>query len=168
MPVTLGRHSYCFNINRKYGDPSVQIGRFCSIADHLDIICNQHGSTKTCKPKLVTTSPLNWAKEGGFISKENGDIEIGNEVWIGYNCTIVQPITIGDGAIIGAKTVLRKDVPPFAVVIGNPAQIIRYRFSDEYIKALLRIKWWDWDDATILSRIDDFEDIDVFISKYDT
>ena len=72
-----------------------------------------------------------------------GDIIIGNDVWIGYEAVILSGITIGDGAMIGTRAVVTKDVPPYAIVAGNPAKIIKYRFDDKRIKELLEEKWWD-------------------------
>lgn len=93
-------------------------------------------------------------------------IHIGNDVWIGQGAILLDGVTIGDGAIIGAYTVIASDIPPYAVMIGNPAQVLRYRFDDRQIQELLKIKWWDWDDETIKARVEDFKDIDIFINKY--
>ncbi len=91
---------------------------------------------------------------------------IGNDVWVGRNATIMAGVKIGNGAIIGSGAVVTHDVPPYAVVGGVPAKIIRYRFSPEQIGALEEIAWWNWDDKTIADRFDDFLDIDAFIEKY--
>ncbi|MFQ3887107.1 MAG: CatB-related O-acetyltransferase [Rickettsia conorii subsp. raoultii] len=73
------------------------------------------------------------------------DTVIGNDVWFGTNSTILPGVNIGDEAIIGACSVVAKDVPPYSIVIGNPTKIVRYRFPDEIVEQLLEIKWWDWD-----------------------
>ena len=73
-----------------------------------------------------------------------GDTTIGNDVWIGRDAMIMPGVTVGDGAIIGARAVVAADVPPYAIVVGNPARLIRRRFSDEEIAQLLRIAWWNW------------------------
>ena len=75
-------------------------------------------------------------------------------------------ITIGDGAIVGAMSVVAKDVPPYAVVVGNPAKIVHYRYSEDVIAKLLKIKWWDWSESLIKERMEDFKDVDIFVSKY--
>ena len=93
-----------------------------------------------------------------------GDIKVGNDVWIGATSTIMSGITIGDGAIIGAGSMVTKDVPPFAIVAGNPSKIVKYRFTEEQIEKLLQISWWDWEEDKIKdnamsmwsSNIDDF------------
>lgn len=82
-------------------------------------------------------------------SKNRGDMVIGNDVWIGLDATIMPGITIGDGAIIGAKSVVTHDVEPYTVVAGNPARVIKKRFDDEIIKRLLKIQWWNWPIQTI-------------------
>lgn len=92
--------------------------------------------------------------------------KIGNDVWIGSNVLIKGGVTIGDGAVVGMGSIVTKDVPPYAVVAGNPAKIIKYRCNDEQIKALLRIKWWDWPIELIKERKNDFANIDDFIKKY--
>ena len=78
-----------------------------------------------------------------------GDTVIGNDVWTGYGATVLPGVTIGDGAIVGAKAVVGGDVPPYAVVAGNPARVVRMRFPAETIERLLRIRWWDWPVAAI-------------------
>jgi virginiamycin A acetyltransferase len=83
-----------------------------------------------------------------------GDTVIGNDVWIGRDAVILPGITIGDGAIIGAHAVVSRDVPPYAVVVGNPARIARRRFSETEIDALLAIRWWDWPVARIMRHVD--------------
>ena len=82
-----------------------------------------------------------------------GDIIIGNDVWLGYESVVLAGVTIGDGAIIGARSVVIKDVPPYTIVGGVPAKTIRRRFAEEIISALLRIKWWDWSEEKIRKNL---------------
>lgn len=82
-----------------------------------------------------------------------GDIVVGNDVWIGFEAVILAGVKIGDGAIIGARAVVTKDVPPYTIVGGVPAKTIRKRFSDEDIATLMALKWWDLSPAQILERI---------------
>ena len=82
-----------------------------------------------------------------------GDIIIGNDVWIGYEAVIMAGVTIGDGAMIGTRAVVTKDVPPYTIVGGVPAKLIRTRFSAEVISSLLKIKWWEWSDERICKNI---------------
>ena len=78
-----------------------------------------------------------------------GDIKIGNDVWIGATSTIMSGVTIGDGAVIGAGSTITKDVPPFAIVAGNPGRVVKYRFTEEQIEKLLQISWWNWEELKI-------------------
>ncbi|MTI85039.1 MAG: CatB-related O-acetyltransferase [Firmicutes bacterium] len=95
-----------------------------------------------------------------------GPTIIGNDVLATYNAIILSGVKIGDGALIGAGAVVRKDIPPYAIVAGNPARVAGYRFSEEQIKALLRIRWWDWSFEELLAFKEYFAgDVDTFISK---
>lgn len=95
-----------------------------------------------------------WIKEIDF--EEEPLITIGNDVWIGRHCTIMNGVTIGDGAIVAANATVTKDVPPYAIVGGMPAKVIKYRFSQEIIDRLLEIKWWNLPDEEITKRVDLF------------
>jgi virginiamycin A acetyltransferase len=86
---------------------------------------------------------------------------IGNDVWIGYNATIMAGVTIGDGAIIGTNSVVTKDVEPYAIVGGNPAKLIKKRFSDIEIAELMEIRWWDWDIEKISRNVQNLTNNDI-------
>ncbi|TLS97596.1 LbetaH domain-containing protein [Aliarcobacter cibarius] len=101
---------------------------------------------------------FNWRREKKVV--------IGNDVWLGHNVVVMGNVTIGDGAVIGSSSVVTKDIPPFAIAVGNPARVIKYRFDEQKIKDLLDIAWWDWDEDKIKLNIDDFKNIDKFIEKY--
>jgi virginiamycin A acetyltransferase len=90
---------------------------------------------------------------------QKGDIIIGNDVWIGYNATIMAGVKIGDGAIIGTNATVVKDVEPYSIVGGNPAQEIKKRFSEETISKLLELKWWNWDIEKITRNIQNLTDL---------
>ena len=90
-------------------------------------------------------------------------IKIENDVWIGIQSLILDGVTIGDGAVIGARTVVTKDVPPYAIVVGSPARIIKYRFNEEVIQRLLEIKWWNLSDEEINEKIDFFRESEITI-----
>lgn len=123
------------------------IGKFCAIAKDVKFIMN--GANH--KIDAISTYPFfifgnGWEvatpKEGEFPYK--GDTIVGNDVWIGYEATIMPGVKIGDGAIIAAKSVVTKDIPPYSIVAGNPAVVKKMRFSEAEIDTLLEIKWWDW------------------------
>ena len=127
---------------------SLTIGSFCAIADGARIYLGGEHRTD-----WVTTFPFSalWKGASEFTGHptSKGDIVIGNDVWIGAEALILSGVTIGDGAVIGARAVVTKEVPPYAIAVGNPASVIRRRFDADIIDALLRIRWWDWDDARI-------------------
>jgi acetyltransferase-like isoleucine patch superfamily enzyme len=145
---------------------SLKIGRYCSIAANVTIFLGSEHRTD-----WVSTYPFPalWEDARSILGHplSKGDVVIGNDVWIGYNVTILSGVTIGDGASIGACSVVTRDVPPYAVVAGNPAQIIRYRFKEETVQALLRIKWWDWPDEKVNEniRLICSNSIDAFVKK---
>ena len=124
------------------------IGKFCSIACGTKFLFNR--ANHTLKSLSTYTFPLfyeEWELEKSNITTawdNKGDIVIGNDVWIGYEAVIMAGVHIGDGAIIAARAVVTKDVPPYTIVGGTPAKEIRKRFDTEVIQQLLKLKWWDW------------------------
>ncbi|WP_079681202.1 CatB-related O-acetyltransferase [Planktothrix sp. PCC 11201] len=122
------------------------IGKFCAIASDVKFIMNG-GNHRT---DWLTNYPFpvfgnGWESAMPDAWPFKGNTVIGNDVWIGYGATIMPGINIGDGAIIGAQSVVTRDVLPYTIVGGNPAKEIRKRFEDSIIKELLNIRWWDWD-----------------------
>ena len=124
------------------------IGKFCSIACGTKCLFNC--ANHSLKSLSTYTFPLfyeEWELEKSNITTawdNKGDIVIGNDVWIGYEAVIMAGVHIGDGAIIAARAVVTKDVPPYTIVGGTPAKEIRKRFDAEVIQQLLMLKWWDW------------------------
>lgn len=144
---------YHYPINRD----KLIIGKFCSIACGTRFLFNSANHTMTSLSSYPF--PL-FFEEWGLDRKDvatswdnKGDIIIGNDVWIGYEAVILAGVTIGDGAIIGTRAVVTKDIPPYTIVGGIPATPIRKRFSDETISSLLEIKWWDWSKERIAKNI---------------
>lgn len=131
------------------------IGKYCSIAAEVRFIMNG-GNHPT---NWLTTYPFpifghGWEKAMPATWPNRGDTVVGNDVWIGYGVTIMPGIRIGDGAIIATATVVTKDVPPYAIVGGNPGTIIRNRFDETTIARLLAIRWWDWDPASVARHVE--------------
>lgn len=133
------------------------IGKFCQIASGIKIIMN--GANH--RMNSVTTYPFNimengWEKVTPKLEDLpfKGDTIIGNDVWIGQNVTILPGVHIGDGAIIGANSVVTKDIPAYHIAGGNPCKIIRKRFNEELINYLEKIKWWDWEDEKIFKNLE--------------
>lgn len=144
----------------------VEVGAFCSFAENVLIFGGgEH------RVDWVTTHPLRIAfnspgagQDGHPHSK--GPTRIGNDVWIGHGAMVLSGVTVGDGACIGAGAVVSKDVPPYSIVAGNPARVLRLRFSEEKIARLLQIAWWNWPVDSI-KRYESLlcaNDIDAFIA----
>ena len=133
------------------------IGKFCSIACGAKFLFNSANHTMDS----LSTYPFplffeEWELEKKDVAKSwdnKGDIIIGNDVWIGYEAVILAGVTIGNGAIIGARAVVTKDVPPYTIVGGVPAKPIKKRFDNKTISELLDIQWWNWPDETIAQNI---------------
>ncbi|RKS80165.1 transferase family hexapeptide repeat protein [Motilibacter peucedani] len=176
--VTVGAHTYLAGDSKAVAYVSTQrirIGAYCSIAEGVRLL-NPHprdgrvvgadGVETTLnlfgvhRPGTATTFPLNRL---GYVEPEwprpdqlGAPQVIGNDVWIGQGAVVVGPVTVGDGAIVGAGAVVSRDVPPYAVVAGNPAQVVRYRYDQGVIDAMLEIRWWDWTEEVISERLEWF------------
>lgn len=154
-PVGFERNNvlYHYPINRD----RLIIGKFCSIACGAKFLFNSANHTLSS----LSTYPFPLFFEEWGLEKRNvaaswdnkGDIVIGNDVWIGYEVVIMAGVTIGDGAIIGARAVVTKDVPPYTVAGGIPAKPIKKRYPEETIAALSELKWWDWPEERIAQNL---------------
>jgi acetyltransferase-like isoleucine patch superfamily enzyme len=160
-----------------YGQPTILtwgegrkliIGRYCSIAGGVTILLGGNH-----RPDWVTTYPFSgildtWPEAAGITGhpQSNGDVRIGSDVWLGIHSTILSGVTIGDGAVVAAHALVTKDVPPYAIVGGNPAALIKYRFSPDIIEALLKSCWWNWREDQIKRTLPKLasNDIDAFLS----
>lgn len=165
-PCCIGKYSY-YGGNFLVVNPKTVIGKYCSFGINVQIGTNHHDMA------LLTTSPVVHIRTRGetinelkdFPAIENQDfidfqnhkktsdklkpVHIGNDVWCGNNVIIFGGLTIGDGAVIGAGSIVTHDVPPYAVVAGVPAKVIKYRFDTETIKDLLKIQWWNLPESVI-------------------
>jgi len=154
--MTSGKYSYGKPEYIPLRGGSYQIGSFCSIAGGVKIYTGKGGH----RSNYVTTYPFGFIHQDKFphdsnkqLLNDKGDVRVGSDVWIGQNATIMPGVTIGDGAIIANNSHVVKNVDPYAMVGGNPAQLIKYRFSNEIIEKLLQIKWWEWPDEQIKENI---------------
>jgi len=151
--LTIGEFTYGEPFIIDYGEVGVKvnIGKFCSIAKGVKIYLGGNHDYYA-----ITTYPL----KAKLLNKEvetpksNGDVNIKNDVWIGRDVTIMSGVTIGNGAVIAANSVVTKDVEAYSIVGGNPAKLIKYRFSKETIEKLEEIQWWDWDIEKIKANIE--------------
>ncbi len=175
-PQTLQEKYPQYRIGRgTYGNPkilewnegaSLSIGNFCSIADGVNIFLGgEHRSD------WATTYLFNvlWPSASAISGhpKTKGDVTIGNDVWIGAEAVILSGVKIGDGAVIGTRAVVAKDVSPYAVVVGNPSRVVKYRFEPNIVERLLNVAWWDWSDETIEKHLHFLlsTDISLFLDK---
>jgi acetyltransferase-like isoleucine patch superfamily enzyme len=145
----VGRGTYGNPQIMEFGDATtLKVGSFCSIAQNVRIFLGGEHRTD-----WITTYPFPHMRASAHHipghPTSKGDVIIGHDVWIGYGATILAGVTIGNGAVIGACAVVTKDVPPYAIVAGNPAKLIRFRFTESEIAALQQLAWWNWDDAQI-------------------
>ncbi|PUE42385.1 CatB-related O-acetyltransferase [Limnohabitans sp. Bal53] len=160
--VVLGDYSYISGPS-SYVE-AARIGKFCSIARQVTIGPGDHDLAG------VSTHPFRLSPAyGGLVDtvvplKQKAPPVIGNDVWIGINSMIMRGVSIGDGAVVAANSVVTRDVPPYAIFGGVPAKLIRYRFSDEIIRALLQIRWWDWPLSKIKHSVHDFSDTEKFVT----
>jgi acetyltransferase-like isoleucine patch superfamily enzyme len=143
----VGEFSYGVPTVLSWGEPAtLTIGNFCSFANGIDILLGGNH-----RSDWVSTYPFpaisHWPEAADIQGHPatNGDVIIGNDVWVGSKATILSGVTVGDGAVVGACATVTRDVPPYAIVAGNPARTIRMRFSDDIIKQLLEVRWWNWD-----------------------
>ena len=156
-----------FEKNVKYhfdftGDQLI-IGKFCMIASDVKFIMNgaNHLSNAiSTYPFAVFGNGWENAMEGKAYPNK-GNIEIGNDVWIGYNATIMAGVKIGDGAIIATNSTVVSDVEPYSIVGGNPAKEIKKRFSPDVISRLLKLQWWNWDIEKITENVQNLTDLDL-------
>lgn len=158
---SIGIGSYINSITMQVtqGDEVVnlQIGNYCSISHNILCLFNRDHDYKSVSNSVYMTRRK---------LKRRGQILIGNDVWIGTNAIILPGNTIGNGAVIGAGAVVSKDIPPYSIAVGNPVRVVKYRFYQEQIEQLTRIKWWHWPPELVKERSSLFFDIDEFISHF--
>lgn len=144
---------YYYPVNKN----QLRVGKFCSIACGAKFLFTSANHTM----RSLSTYPFPiFFEEWGLDVKDitsawdnKGDIVIGNDVWIGFEAVILSGVTIGDGAVIGARAVVTKDVSPYTIVGGIPANVIRKRFSDDVISELLKLQWWNWSESRIRKNL---------------
>lgn len=152
--------------------PKAEIGKFCSLGNNIKVVQATHPSQT-----FVSTAPvffsLSKQANRSFADKSYFDemlhvsgksVIIGNDVWIGNDVIIKGGVTVGDGAIVAMGSVVTKDVPPYAIVGGVPAKIIKYRFSEYQINKLLEYKWWNKEDEWLKANYKQFHNIDIFLN----
>ncbi len=165
---SVGKFTYGYQQFFYEGVNLEKVGSFCSIAKNVTITGMNHPT------KYVTTHPFIYYQSRGFIYKDrldliddekNQKVIIGNDVWIGTGVIILPSVKIGNGAIIGAGAVVTNDVPDYAIVVGVPAKIIKYRFCEKEINLLNKLEWWNWPNENIKENTEKFIDKSIFKLK---
>lgn len=174
--LTLGAGSYIGNAElsvfvENQSSPHILAGRFCSFADKIYFAIGGNHNYKN-----VSTFPfdVNWLVQKIFVAANplpynrpnRYQIVIGHDVWIGHGVTIMGGVKIGTGALIGANAVVAKDIPPYAIAVGNPARVIKYRFDEETIRKLLAVKWWNWSLEKIADNFPLLNDVEKFLEVH--
>lgn len=165
--MIIGEHTYGVPAVAAYGgDAAITIGRYCSIAEGVVLIPGgEHHTEWVANFPAVIRLGTDGASAEQLVAGTKGPILIGNDVWIGRGVTVLSGVTVGDGAVLGAGSVVARSVPPYAIAVGNPARVTRYRFHPRQVEALLRIAWWQWPDERVREwryRLNS-ADIDTFI-----
>ena len=184
--IFLGKDTYVTNSTIGYGTiihnysfiSEAKIGRYCSIAPNVKIIIGQH----PVRERFVSTHSAfyssrdylgyTYRSEKKFEEQKYADSEkkyqvvIGNDVWIASDARILAGVTIGDGAIIGACSLVTKDVEPYGIYVGVPAKKIGTRFEPDVIEKLEKIKWWEHDEAWLREHVKEFDDVDAFVGRW--
>jgi acetyltransferase-like isoleucine patch superfamily enzyme len=148
----LGEYSY---VSQQSIVNKTNLGKFCSVANGCYIGLWEHNTEVSTHSFYLYEHSGHFVKGYKSYDKDELETSIGNDVWIGANAVIIKGINIGDGAIVGASSVVTKDVPPFSIVVGNPARVIKYRYTQKEIDWLLRIKWWDFDRTKIQQLVNE-------------
>ena len=152
--VEIGRHTYGL-IKESFFVPHknvpVRIGSFCSVGPGVLFVCaaEHRVDTATTYPLRIIDGKI----RNGAATLGKGPTTVGHDVWFGARCIVLSGVTIGNGAVIGAGSIVTRDIPPYAIAVGNPARIIRYRFPPEIIERLQASQWWNWSDDLIRERV---------------
>jgi acetyltransferase-like isoleucine patch superfamily enzyme len=165
----IGRWTYGIDDGLKFHgcgpEAPIEIGSFCSIAAEVMFLCSGNHPTECATTSFIHSNMM--GKPSPMDSSGRRGIKVGNDVWIGRRALILPGVNIGHGGVVAAQATVTKDVPPYAIVGGNPAKIIRLRFPEEIVAKMLAIRWWDWDDEKIKQEADALTGpIDAFVARH--
>ncbi len=168
---TIGDYSY----TDRFADIAYStIGKFSNVAAFSRINPSEHPYHRASLHHFMYRSSYYWPEEDDeatvFDWRRSRPMRIGHDTWIGHGAIIMKGVTIGNGAVIGSKSVVTKDVPPFAVVAGNPSRFIKWRHNEDIAERLQTLAWWDWEHAQIHNALPDFRALsaEAFLEKYET
>jgi len=162
--IKVGRQTYGLSAQSVLlfrDDDKVEIGSYCSIAWGVTVVASGEHNYRG-----VANYPFDarWGGDHHRDTYSKGPVRIGNDVWIGARATILSGVTVGDGAVIAAGAVVVADVPPYAIVGGVPAKLIKYRFPPDIVNRLLDVQWWNWTDEVIKARLPMlYSDVNTFL-----
>jgi phosphonate metabolism protein (transferase hexapeptide repeat family) len=168
--VEMGAYSYCgpFCIFQ-----NVTIGKFANIAASVRIGPTRHPIDRptlhhfTYRRRMYGFSDED--DDAFFAWRAQQTAHVGHDTWIGHGAIIMPNVSLGTGSVVGAGTVVTRDIPPYAVAVGSPARVIKYRFSEPIIEAMARIRWWDWTHDEISGRLESFSgSVEEFVATWDT
>ncbi|MEL6217832.1 MAG: chloramphenicol acetyltransferase [Pseudomonadota bacterium] len=148
------------------------VGKFVNIASYVRIGPTDHPMHCASQHHMLYRCAMYWEDEPDdaafFARRQARRTEIGHDAWLGHMAVIRPEVTVGIGAVVGAGTMVTKDVPPYAVVVGNPARIVRFRHPPEVTERLIALAWWDWDHARLRAALPDFRElaVEAFLEKY--
>lgn len=151
--VAVGRYTYGDPVCKVWGESDrIEIGSFCSIAE--GVVLFGGGEHRTDWISTYPFSEIFDLKERRIAGHPatKGPTRIGHDVWLGYESLVLSGVTVGHGAVVGARAVVTRDVPPYAIIAGNPAKVIRSRFSEELVGRLLALAWWEWPIEAIMKH----------------
>lgn len=163
--IGIGSYGPCFNPEQTWiGYGNLSVGKFCSLASGVCLYSRNHPYWHpSTSPLFYNSSFLNGTLDKDTVSFSR--LRIGNDVWIGQYAVVLPSCNeIGNGAVIGAGSIVTKDVPPYAVVAGNPAKVLKYRFDEETIDKIESSKWWDWDIEFLVNNAGAFQSVEDLLS----
>ena len=172
--LVIGRGTYINGFEDRYASDelkSILVGRFCSIGAEMVLIMGANHplsniSTFPFYHDPIVKNILGSVKPIPLKNPNHYQVIIGHDVWFGFGVTVLSGVKIGNGAVIGAGAVVAKDIPPYAIAVGNPVRVIRYRFDEATIKKLLAIKWWNWSLEKIADNMPLMTDVEKFVDTH--
>lgn len=163
-----------YSYTDRYADIAYStLGKFANVAAFVRLNPSEHPYQRASLHHFMYRSEYYWPEEPGekalFDWRRSRPVTLGHDTWIGHGSVIMKGVTIGDGAIVGSLSVVTKDVPPYAIVAGKPAQFLKWRHPQDIAERLQALAWWDWDHATLRTALPDFRALsaEAFLEKYE-